>query len=303
MRGNRPAIVCALLGALCVVGCATSTPTPDAGKAGETTGEQAAAAKHTDAMAKEHKGDTPTPTPGSEAPPRQEVVGEEVVYGKLGDVEIKGYLAKPKVGAEGAPTLIVIHEWWGLNDQIRAVTRRLAGEGYVALAVDLYGKPAATTPEGAKALMTASTQQTDQLKENLKQAAAYLGKASTSDKLGTIGWCFGGGWSLQASLAMPEHVDATVIYYGRLVTEADALKPLKSPVLGLFASQDKGIPVESVRAFEGALKQLGKAHTIQVYEGANHAFANPSGTRYNKQAAEDAWGKTTAFFAKHLQSK
>ena len=302
MRWNRLALVATLMCAP-LAACSTSAPAPDAGKVAETTGETSAAAKHTDAMAKEHKGDTPTPTPGSEAPPRQEVVGEEVVYGASGDVTFKGYLAKPKVGAESAPTLIVIHEWWGLNDQIRAVTRRLAGEGYVALAVDMYGKPAATTPEGAKALMMASTKQAALLKDNLKQAAAYLGKATTSDRLGTIGWCFGGGWSLQASLAMPDQVDATVIYYGRLVTEADALKPLKSPVLGLFASEDKGIPVASVRAFEASLKQLGKPHTIHVYEGANHAFANPSGTRYNKQAAEDAWARTTAFFATHLQGK
>ena len=119
--------------------------------------------------------------------------------------------------------------------------------------------------------------------------------------VGTIGWCFGGGWSLAASLANPEAVDATVIYYGRLETDPARLAALASPVLGLFGSEDRGIPASSVREFEAALASLGKPAEIVIYDGANHAFANPSGGRYDPEAAQDAWAKTKAFFAEHLR--
>jgi carboxymethylenebutenolidase len=134
----------------------------------------------------------------------------------------------------------------------------------------------------------------------LKQAFAYL--EGDGQKVGTIGWCFGGGWSLGAAMALPDDVDATVIYYGRLVTEEEALAPLSMPILGFFGSEDQGIPIDSVNAFEAALNALGKDAAIHVYEGADHAFANPSGNAYQAEPAQDAWGKTLAFFDAHLKS-
>ena len=103
-------------------------------------------------------------------------------------------------------------------------------------------------------------------------------------------------------MMLGDDVDAAVIYYGRLVTEAAELAPLSCPVLGLFGSEDTGIPVETVRAFEAAMAEAGKDASVNVYEGAGHAFGNPSGTRYNEEAADDAWDKTLAFFEKHLKS-
>jgi carboxymethylenebutenolidase len=138
--------------------------------------------------------------------------------------------------------------------------------------------------------------------DNLRQAYDYLEKQEKAPKIGTIGWCFGGGWSLQTALALPDKVDATVIYYGRLVTDPESLKKLQMPILGFFGGQDKGIPPASAREFEKALHELGKNVEIHIYEEANHAFANPSGGNYDAAAATDAWGKTTAFFAKYLKS-
>jgi carboxymethylenebutenolidase len=138
------------------------------------------------------------------------------------------------------------------------------------------------------------------LEENLRQAHAYLEGTLGAPRVGTIGWCFGGGWSLATALLLPDKIDATVIYYGRLVTDPEKLRPLAMPILGHFGSLDQGIPVAGVRAFEKALKDLGKEVEIHVYEGADHAFANPSGGRYQAEAATDAWGKTVAFFARHL---
>jgi len=251
-------------------------------------------------MAREHANDAPVANDASEATPDAEVETETVTYATVDGKPVEGFLARPK-GVEGPlPGIIVIQEWWGLNDNIRSMARQLAGQGYEALAVDLYGGKSATTPEEARGLMSASMEHADALKDNLKQAYAYL--SGDGQKVGTIGWCYGGGWSLQTALALPDKVDATVIYYGRLVTDEDELAPLQMPILGFFGAEDQGITVDSVHAFEKALKALGKDASIHIYDGANHAFANPSGRSYQPEAAKDAWAKTLTFFDANLKS-
>ena len=197
-----------------------------------------------------------------------------------------------------APTVLLIHEWWGLNDQIKSVAVELAKLGYIALAVDMYGGQVASDSNGAKALMSAvdgasGTEQLVTLIDFLKH------HKSSTGKVGTIGWCFGGGWSLNASIATP--VDATVIYYGRCNKSAADLATLNSPVLGHFGTLDKSINAEMVGGFEAAMKAAGKAQNLTVhwYE-ANHAFANPTGSRYDEADAALAWERTTAFFKEHL---
>lgn len=255
--------------------------------------------EHTHDMAKEHAGEAPAATPATAETSSVELDTQEVAYATQDGREVKGFFARPK-GAAGVPGLIVIHEWWGLNDNVRAMARKLAAEGYAALAVDLYGGQKAESSEDARGLMEAALKNPGVVEENLRQAYQYL-EGQGAKKIGSIGWCFGGGWSLRTALLFPKDLDAAVIYYGRLVTEPDQLAPLEVPILGLFGALDKGIPVESVRAFETALKSQGKKAEIHVYEGADHAFANPSGNRYNAEAAEDAWKKTVAFFAVHLK--
>jgi carboxymethylenebutenolidase len=201
--------------------------------------------------------------------------------------------------AGGRPGVIVIHEWWGLNDNVETMARMLAHQGYAALAVDLYGGESAETPENARALMQRTMDDPEPAKENLRQAHAYLTGELGAPATGVIGWCFGGGWSLQTALMIPE-LDAAVMYYGRVVTDPEELRALDTPLLGIFGAEDEGIPVDQVREMEAALGELGKDATIHVYEGAGHAFANPSGTRYQPEAAKDAWEKTVAFFDQHL---
>jgi len=252
-------------------------------------------------MAREHAGDKPVSNPMSETPAGAEVATRNVDYADLDGTAVSGHFAQP---ADSEPTagIIVIHEWWGLNDNVRAMAERLAGEGYAALAVDLYEGEVASDRDGAMSLMRSASENRDRLVENLRQAHSYLA-ARGATRIGVIGWCFGGGWSLQTGLTLGDGIDATVIYYGRLETEADALAPLTSPVLGIFGAEDRGIPVEGVRKFEAALAELGKPASIHIYEGANHAFANPSGTAYDAEAAENAWSKTLAFFGEHLNQK
>lgn len=251
-------------------------------------------------MAQEHRHDKPTPSPAATQEPAQPVTFAEVTYGKAGGKLLRGYVARPKAARGALPSVIVIHEWWGLNDNIRAVTRRLAGEGYQALAVDLYGGTQADTPDAAMKLMNAVVEKPAPAQDNLKQAAAWL-QGKGAKKLGVVGWCFGGGWSLGTTLLMPEKIDGTVIYYGHLETDPAKLAAIKHPVLGLFGAEDKSIPVDSIRAFESALRKQGTPVEIKIYDGAGHAFANPSGGSYRPDAAKDAWQRTTAFLARNLK--
>jgi carboxymethylenebutenolidase len=252
-------------------------------------------------MAQEHQHDKPVATAVATTPPAQEVTGEDVVYATVAGKPVKGYLARPKSAKGPLPGILVVHEWWGLNDNIRQMAKRLAGEGYTALAVDLYGGEVASTPDKATELMKATLANTAQGEENVRQAYSFLETKQKSPKIGVIGWCFGGGWSLQTALLLPDKIDATVIYYGRLETDKAKLGKLSMPVIGFFGGKDQGITVASVQAFEAALKELGKSVEAHVYDDANHAFANPSGGNYNEAAAKDAWQRTVAFLAKNLK--
>jgi carboxymethylenebutenolidase len=254
---------------------------------------------HVAAMAREHAGHTPVRSAAVRAP-RQEVAAEEVVYGTAEGRELRGYLARPAGARADLPGVVVVHEWWGLNDNVRAMTRRLAGEGYAALAVDMYGGEVAGTAEEARTLMLEVMEAREAGARNLRAAAEYLGERG-APRVGVLGWCFGGGWALQSALFMPERVDAAVVYYGQPVTDRADLARLEAPLLGVFGGADRGIPAAQVRQMEAALKALGKDAEIVVYPGAAHAFANPSGQAYDARAAQDAWSRTTAFLARHLR--
>ncbi len=258
-----------------------------------------------DAMSREHADDRPTPTALSTPPDAGDVTTEQVVYATVDGRRIIGYLARPAEAEpnEELPGIIVIHEWWGLNDNIRAMAEKLAAEGYAALAVDLYGGEVAETPEQARSLMSDAMGREDALTSNLTQAYAFVKKQQDAPAVGVIGWCFGGGWSLRTALALPDSIDAAVIYYGQLVTDPDRLATLDMPILGIFGAEDQGIPVSQVRTFEQRLDSLGANAEIEIYEGAGHAFANPSGERYVPKAAEDAWQKTLAFFGRYLRGE
>jgi carboxymethylenebutenolidase len=285
MRHLTSATVCAGL-------LLAAAGTPDGGDSGEAYLER---------MAGEHAADAPVASGAAEPEPSIPIVTETVTYATVDGKPVQGYLARPKLSAGPLPGLIVIHEWWGLNDNIRKMTARLAGEGYAALAVDLYEGEVADEPDRARQLARASMSRVPALQDNLRQARDYLGSRVEAPRVGTIGWCFGGGWSLNAAEILGDRVDATVIYYGRLTSDPERLERLQAPILGIFGAEDRGIPVESVREFEAALRELGKPAAIHVYEGADHAFANPSGTRYDAEAAADAWEKTKAFLREHLR--
>jgi len=253
------------------------------------------------AMAGMHMHDAPVASPAAMHKPARPVHGTEVVYATVNGKPVHAYLSEPANSKGPLPGIIVIHEWWGLNDNIRSMADQLAAEGYAALAVDLYAGHVATTPEAAQALMKGVLADTSAAADNLRQAYAYLHDTEHAARIGVIGWCFGGGWSLQTALMLPDKIDATVMYYGRPVDDVAALSKLKMPLMGFFGEQDKGITVQDVQAFQKALRAAQVDAEIHEYPHAGHAFANPSGENYRPAAATDAWKRTLAFFARYLK--
>lgn len=220
------------------------------------------------------------------------VTSEEVQYTGAA----KGLYAYPEVDGE-YPGVIMIHEWWGLNDHIKEMAHLLAGQGYRVLAVDLYNGNVATTREEAQQYRNALVP--EEAIANMKDASAFLRERGAT-KMASLGWCFGGGQSLQFSLS-GEPLDATVIYYGNLVTDQAQLASLNSPVLGIFGAEDTGIPVDQVNEFDAALDAANIENDINIYPGVGHAFANPSGANYAPEQTKDAWAKTLAFLQEHLK--
>jgi carboxymethylenebutenolidase len=239
--------------------------------------------------------------PAAEAAPALPVLEQELAYGEGQRNNLVGYLAMPGDAAEPLPGVIVIHERWGLNDDIKAITRRLAAEGYVVLAVDLYGGVTAETAETAQELMSALFAEPDAVRRNLQQAYDYLEKYALAPRVASIGWSLGGGWSLQAALLLPDTLDAMVMYYGQLSTDRAKLATLNMPLLGFFGGEDASIPVRDVVSFRTTLLELGKNAEILIVPGVEHGFASSSDANYDAQAAAEAWSMTLEFLSHNLK--
>jgi carboxymethylenebutenolidase len=220
---------------------------------------------------------------------------------KSGEDNVTGVLYAPD-GKGPFPGIVVIHEWWGLNDWVKEQASKLADQGYVALAVDLYRGKVATTPDEAHEIMRGVPE--DRAQRDLHAAVEFL-KAQTNvnkDRMGAIGWCMGGGYALDVALLEPS-LRADVINYGHLATDPASIEKIHAAVLGIFGGQDKGISVDDVKKFEQALKQQGNKVEIVVYPDAGHAFENPNNkTGYRPEDAADAWKRTVNFLASTLKS-
>ncbi len=262
---------------------------------------QAAASDNVDAMSREHADDSATPSEAASIAPQRAVVADEkLAYAEVVEELSYGHFVIPADMVEPYPAILVIHEWWGLNEGVRAMANRLAGLGYIVLAVDLFGGETAATPAEARKLMLEVVENPDVATENIRQAYEFLRDTAGAPRIASLGWCFGGGWSLNAALLFPNELNAAVIYYGQVTDNEANLRRLNVPILGIFGNEDKAIPVESVKSFEKALMNLEKKYDIEIYPGVGHAFANPTGTNYNAEAAGKAWEKTVAFLDSHL---
>lgn len=236
----------------------------------------------------------------SEEVERKEAVSVDIITSEANYFsDSVGYLAKPS-GEGQYPGLILIHEWWGLNDNIKDLARDYAAEGYVALAVDLYDGQVTDNPNVARELATAVRSDMDGAFDNLNGAIEYLKKESNveGDKLASVGWCFGGGWSYQIA-KNNLGVQSSVIYYGRFNPEDD-LSQMRATILGHFGEEDRSILVDDVRAFEATLQTLSGEHQIFIYPNSGHAFANEDSVAYVPESAELAWERTLEFLDREL---
>ena len=235
------------------------------------------------------------------------IQNETVAYFK----NASGYLVYPvsnspnsaTVATKKLPAVIMIHENRGLNDNIKDTADILAKQGYVVLAVDLFQGQVTADPNRARELSSAVRNNPALAIENMKSAVNYLGSLQNvnASRIVSIGWCFGGGQSLQLALNTEDHpLAATIIYYGQVINDTRELSKIKWPVLGIFGDQDQSISVDSVKAFKQALNETGVINEIYIYPGVGHAFANPSNPNYAPQETADAWNKTLAFLNKYV---
>ena len=286
-----------LMGLVCMSLCLSGCEPP------QTDADRAAALQNVDAMSREHADDTATPSAAaSRGSGRALITDDRMAYAEVREELSYGHFVFPEEMVEPFPAIIVIHEWWGLNEGIRAMADQLAGLGYIVLAVDLFGGRTASTPAEARELMVEVVENPDRANENIRQAYKFLEEIAGAPKIASLGWCFGGGWALNTAMLFPDELDAAVIYYGQVTDNTSKLLPLDVPILGHFGAEDTGIPVETVQGFELALKKLGKRYDIKIHSGVGHAFANPTGQNYNVDAAEIAWQQTVAFLNQHLGS-
>jgi carboxymethylenebutenolidase len=256
-----------------------ATPQSDVARPDESTGSAAA--------------------PGDVAPQRP-VVAETLPYAEVDEELVYGHFVFPADMVDPLPGVIVIHEWWGLNDGVRAMADRLAAEGYVVLAVDLFAGRSTKSPAEAREMMVTVVENPVLAEENIRQAYQFLVDSGQAPRIGALGWDFGGGWALNTAMLFPDELDATVIYYGQVIADERRLAPVDVPILGLFGANDLGIPVATVQRFERALQNLGKNYEIEIYPDVKHAFADSAGPNYNAAVAEQAWARTLAFLDRYL---
>ena len=224
------------------------------------------------------------------------MAGEMVKFPSNGQ-EAEGYLAKPASGS--GPGVIVIQEWWGLVPHIKDICDRLANEGFVALAPDLYnGKEASEPDEAGKLMMEMNI---DEAARDMSGAVDYLaGLDATGDTVGCVGYCMGGGLSLYLA-GLKSQIGACVIYYGVLPGTQPNLSKVQAPILGHYAENDGFASPATARALEEQLKSLGKQVEFHIYPGTEHGFFNDTRPdAYNADASKQTWDRTLGFFRQHL---
>jgi carboxymethylenebutenolidase len=225
-----------------------------------------------------------------------------IEYENIDGQKLYGYLATPQ-GPGPHPAVLLIHEWWGLNEGITLLADALAKEGYVVFAPDAYrGNVTAAFP---RALWLRITTPQEQVETDVDSGLAYLRSLDSVDtqRVASMGFCFGGGHSLQLGLRQSENLALTIMYYGAVVTEPDLLRPLTEaqPILGIFAEEDNTIFPAEVLEFEAALNSLDIENEITIYPGVGHAFLNEE--NYNQPGpAREAWQQTLAFLEKNLMA-
>ena len=228
------------------------------------------------------------------------VSGEMLPYGEAGDELLRGYFAFPEAMLEPAPAVLMIHDWWGLNEVVQQQARDLAGQGFMVLALDLFhGKTAQTTAE-AGVLARQLLEETEFAETSIRAAHTFVADIAGAPAVATMGWAQGGYWSQQSAALLPGDVSAVVVYYSQVDPAPEQVALLEVPMLGLFAGQDRSIPAADARAFRETAQSLGKAVDIVIYPDAQHGFANPDDARFDADSASAAWERVVTFLRAQL---
>ncbi len=232
---------------------------------------------------------------------QRDVDSESLPYAEVADELVYGYFAFPSDMLEPLPAVVIVHDWWGLNEHVRSEANRIAAAGYIVLAVDLYGGEVVTTPEAARAKMIDVLENPELVESNLRQALEFVDVAG-APQVATLGWGLGGGWALDASRLFPGRVAAAVIYYGQVSDNEARLADIDAAVLGFFGERDRGIKIDSVRQFEAAMHRLRKDVTLHVFDDTGHGFVDPARGTYRADIAAATWQQTIDFLAETLSA-
>lgn len=228
------------------------------------------------------------------------VITDTLAYGEVNDQNVKGHFAFPEDKVGVTPAIILVHEWWGLNDDMRVLANQFAAEGFIVLAVDLFGGKTANGPGEARQLMLGVLENPELAEENLSQARDWVLEIAGASQVAVVGYGFGGGWSFNVAVELSDKFDAAVIFYGLVSDNEELLEKIDLPVLGFFGGEDNTIPIASVKKFEAAMDVLGKDLEINIYPGGKGGFANPNGRNYYQNITEISWRRMIEFLNLNL---
>ncbi len=239
-----------------------------------------------------------TNTPTSSSGPS--VVVETLPYAEVDEKLVYGFFAFPSDMVDPIPAVILIHDRWGLDEPTRDLSRRLAGEGYIVMAIDLFGGEIAETPGPARILEIGVFENPQRAADNIRQAYQFVTETFRAPSVASLGFGFGGGWSLNAAMLLPEDLSASVIFYGQVTDDERKLAAIQAPLLGLFGENDRVITTTSVAAFAKAMETLEKEIHVEVFAGAGRGFADPRSDNFSAETAALAWVRTLDFLGQHL---
>ena len=231
---------------------------------------------------------------------RRDVVSESLAYAEVDERLVYGHFVIPVDMIEPLPAVIMIHDWWGLNEQMRALCDELAAQGYIVLGVDLFAGGTAASAADARQLEIAVVENPDLAAENLRQAFDFVSNIAAAPSVAAVGYGFGGSWSLNAAVDLQDRLAAAAIYYGQVSSDRGFLAAIDAPVLGFFAGNDRAVPADTVAAFRDALAALEKEHEVIMFDGVRRGFADPQSANFDAGLADDAWGQLLAFLDTNL---
>lgn len=268
---------------------ATTTAEPDMRAAGAAVAE-----------APPDRSDAPAAATSAGTETGGAVLAQEFAYGASEERNLVGYFAMPEDVVEPLPGVVMIHEWRGLDEGVRAAARRLAAAGYAVLAIDLFGGIVIDDPAEGGRLTRDILRDREAALDNIRQAHDYLVQYALAPEVAVLGWSFGGTWALEAGIDLPGRFDAVVTYYGEIELSDSRLRQLDAPLLGLFAEHDPTIPLRDVQSFRTRLRDFGKDSEVLIYSDVAHAFASPGESAFDAGAASEAWGTMLEFLESRL---